>query len=412
MQSSRQAFLSIKRGFMANQNGRNVSMPDENRPDWRPQDDSGQRNRRSMSEDDDRFDRDEDRSLRGPQHWEDRTSRWDRDEGYRSTERYGQGQSGYGAGRYEEDRGFSSRNMGYPSHMDERARERGLDERFSQGRGGSSWGERDEGRGGRTSGYGHGEYRGRGGYLGPGGQQMGSQQGYGRNEGQWGNEGYTGMRDYGSRGQGMYYGPRGQDQTLYGQGDYGPRGPGMYGARTYGSGNQGMYGQGFGQGSSQGMQGGYGSSGSWGQGEHQVGGMYGHGPGSWSQGDRDQDMQRGSFGGPQGQPMRRSHRGKGPSGYMRSDERIREMVCEALSDDHDVDATNIDVTVKSGEVILSGTVEDRRQKRIAEDVAEQVSGVKDVQNQIRVAHDTRSSSTSKESEATTSSPKDDKKARA
>ena len=33
-----------------------------------------------------------------------------------------------------------------------------------------------------------------------------------------------------------------------------------------------------------------------------------------------------------------SHRGKGPKGYTRSDERIREHVCEVLSDDHHVDA--------------------------------------------------------------------------
>src|SRR6185369_1990030 len=83
--------------------------------------------------------------------------------------------------------------------------------------------------------------------------------------------------------------------------------------------------------------------------------------------------------------MRQSHRGKGPSGFMRSDDRIREMVCEALENDHNVDATNIEVTVKSGEVMLSGTVDDRMQKRMAEDCVEQVGGVKDVQNQIRIA---------------------------
>jgi osmotically-inducible protein OsmY len=81
---------------------------------------------------------------------------------------------------------------------------------------------------------------------------------------------------------------------------------------------------------------------------------------------------------------RPSHRGKGPSGYTRSDERIRETVCEMLTEHHHVDATNIEVTVKNGEVMLGGSVEDRRQKRLAEDIAEQVSGVKDVQNQIRV----------------------------
>jgi hypothetical protein len=49
-----------------------------------------------------------------------------------------------------------------------------------------------------------------------------------------------------------------------------------------------------------------------------------------------------------------------------------------------LDATEIEVAVTSGEVILSGTVDSRQAKRIAEDIAESISGVKEVQNQIRV----------------------------
>lgn len=78
------------------------------------------------------------------------------------------------------------------------------------------------------------------------------------------------------------------------------------------------------------------------------------------------------------------HRGKGPSTYQRSDERIRELVCEALTEDDRIDASNIEVSVKNGEVTLSGTVEDRPMKRASEDVVEAISGVKDVQNQVRV----------------------------
>ena len=79
-----------------------------------------------------------------------------------------------------------------------------------------------------------------------------------------------------------------------------------------------------------------------------------------------------------------SHRGKGPQAWQRSDERIREAVNEALTDDHDVDATHLEVAVKDGEVTLTGTVAERGMKRAAEDVAAAVSGVKDVQNQIRI----------------------------
>jgi len=78
-----------------------------------------------------------------------------------------------------------------------------------------------------------------------------------------------------------------------------------------------------------------------------------------------------------------SHQGKGPKGYTRSDERIREDVCDRLSDDDQIDARDITVTVKNAEVILEGSVNDRRSKHRAEDVAESVSGVKDVTNQLR-----------------------------
>ncbi|HEX6161067.1 MAG TPA: BON domain-containing protein [Thermoanaerobaculia bacterium] len=84
---------------------------------------------------------------------------------------------------------------------------------------------------------------------------------------------------------------------------------------------------------------------------------------------------------------RPSHRGKGPKNYQRSDERIREDVCERLAMDHDVDASDIEVTVSAGTVTLTGMVPDRRAKRRAEDISESISGVKDVENQIRVNRD-------------------------
>ena len=63
-----------------------------------------------------------------------------------------------------------------------------------------------------------------------------------------------------------------------------------------------------------------------------------------------------------------SHRGKGPKGYRPSDARLAEIVCERLTDDPFVDARNISVAVNDGEVTLTGSVEERRQKYIAEDV--------------------------------------------
>jgi osmotically-inducible protein OsmY len=82
------------------------------------------------------------------------------------------------------------------------------------------------------------------------------------------------------------------------------------------------------------------------------------------------------------------HKGKGPKGYTRSDERITEDINEKLYQDDYVDASNIEVSVSGGEVTLSGTVESRNVKRHAEDLAESVTGVKNVQNNLKVSSST------------------------
>jgi osmotically-inducible protein OsmY len=76
--------------------------------------------------------------------------------------------------------------------------------------------------------------------------------------------------------------------------------------------------------------------------------------------------------------------GRGPKGYRRDDNRIREDVSEELTQHGDIDASEITVEVRNGEVILTGTVPDRQSKRLAEDIAERSSGVREVQNQLRV----------------------------
>jgi len=80
----------------------------------------------------------------------------------------------------------------------------------------------------------------------------------------------------------------------------------------------------------------------------------------------------------------RGHYGRGPRGYVRSDERIREDINDRLTEDWLVDASDISVAVAQREVVLSGTVNTRREKRRAEDIAESVSGVEQVQNNIRI----------------------------
>jgi hypothetical protein len=81
------------------------------------------------------------------------------------------------------------------------------------------------------------------------------------------------------------------------------------------------------------------------------------------------------------------HRGKGPKNYTRSQERIKEDVSDKLSDDSFLDASDIDVEVNGNEVTLSGHVDSRYSKHRAEDIAEDVTGVAHVQNNLRV-HET------------------------
>jgi osmotically-inducible protein OsmY len=79
-----------------------------------------------------------------------------------------------------------------------------------------------------------------------------------------------------------------------------------------------------------------------------------------------------------------AHRGRGPSDYRRSDDRVCEDINDRLTDDPHIDASGIKVQVKDGEVTLSGTVDSRFAKRHAEDLAEGISGARHVQNNLRV----------------------------
>ena len=200
---------------------------------------------------------------------------------------------------------------------------------------------------------------------------------------------------YGQRGGGQ----RGLSTEAYGGGDFGYNNASQGGA--YGQG----YGRGaYGQGGSN--QGGYGGP-SYGRSDQGRAAAYGYsqddrfghggdqrrGQEPRSMWDRTSDEVSSWFGDDDAARRRRQdeiqagqHRGRGPSDYTRSDERIREDVNDRLTDDPHIDASTINVQIKSGEITLSGTVKNRNDKRHAEDLAESVSGVKHVQNNLRV-HD-------------------------
>ncbi|HEY8494696.1 MAG TPA: BON domain-containing protein [Myxococcota bacterium] len=77
------------------------------------------------------------------------------------------------------------------------------------------------------------------------------------------------------------------------------------------------------------------------------------------------------------------HAGKGPKNYRRSDERILDDVCQALERHPAIDASEIEVSCRNGEITLTGSVDTRRTRRLAEEVIEDLPGVRDVHNQLR-----------------------------
>lgn len=117
----------------------------------------------------------------------------------------------------------------------------------------------------------------------------------------------------------------------------------------------------------------------------------GRGEGGRSWWDRTRDQVTSWFGDHEAERRREwdlqmgGHRGRGPKGYRRSDERISEEVHERLTDDPWVDASGIQIAVVSGEVTLSGATPDRETKHRAEQIVEAISGVDHVQNNLRPA---------------------------
>lgn len=107
--------------------------------------------------------------------------------------------------------------------------------------------------------------------------------------------------------------------------------------------------------------------------------------------------QSGTYGdnsGSYGSASRGQFAGKGPKGWRRSDDRVKEDVCEYLERNAMIDASDVDITVAEGVVTLTGTVPDRQMKRMCEDEIEHLPGVKDVNNQLRVNRESSSSDSS------------------
>jgi hypothetical protein len=339
--------------------------------------DHGQRSNRSR--DDEYFASRERGRESSSRDYGDEDDRFDRDR--HGTEEWSPYNQQMPRGREEEE--YRSRRFGDEQRFDRM--ERGEDRwdrgaqygaQYNQGYGGQY--SQSGYRGQPSGGYGSSGYRGsqgggygedrwdRGGQYGHGGGQYGGgQSGYGSGmqhrfdeDRQMGPSRFDDDRQFGGM-QGRYWEDR-QPSGGYNAGFGGrfdeERQSGGQGYGQYGQGQRGQYNQ-------PGQGGQYGQFGPHGREHQQFGGGLGQGQGP-------------------GQGMNRIS-GKGPKGYRRSDERIKEDVCDRLSDGY-IDASEINVQVSDGVVTLTGTVTDKHAKRMAEDIVEQLSGVKDVQNQIRV----------------------------
>jgi hypothetical protein len=231
----------------------------------------------------------------------------------------------------------------------------------------------------------------------------GSQAGYGE-QGSSGYEGGPGYGLPGGYGSHAGYSPTGRRGGFASPGSHGSHSmsggfggqgsgrPGAgYGSQSGGesppNGGYGPQGGGYGSQSSYASHGGYGSpgqrwqSGYGGDGEQRSQG-YGTHAGYGSQGGY----------GPQGEAhwpqsswaQQGRARKRGPKGYKRSDERIREDLCERLMESDFIDSSEVTIEVNGGKVIMDGTVPERRMKHAIEDMAVATSGVTDVENKVRV----------------------------
>jgi osmotically-inducible protein OsmY len=263
---------------------------------------------------------------------------------------YGRPTSGYGMEGYGPERGREDRDR--------------TEDRWSRGRESSRWGEprdRDDSWRQANRPSSSGQSWGAGGFRGQdwaeGGREQrndyrdrgsGWQEGSGRSQG-------SGTWEESGRGKEGRYGTAYMGRGGAGQGDYGQGGysQGGYGQGGYGYGGQTGYGGG---------QSGYGS-GYRGQTGYGYGGSQ-YGSGQYGQTRQDRIV-------------------RPPRNYKRSDDRIREDVCEAIMRAQDVDAGDVEVQVSGTEVTLTGVVEDRHDKRRIEDIAHDVTGVSEVNNQLR-----------------------------
>jgi hypothetical protein len=82
--------------------------------------------------------------------------------------------------------------------------------------------------------------------------------------------------------------------------------------------------------------------------------------------------------------VERHYIGRGPKGWKRTDEMLKEEVSLALTRSLEVDPSELEVEVKDHCVYLKGTLPTKGMRLVAEDLVGSVPGVEDVFTQIRI----------------------------
>lgn len=337
-----------------------------------------------MADYDDRYRGHDDRQTDRSRMDRDRTERSRSDEDrYRRSGYGGEFRREFGGGDYGSLDFYGSRDYG----GDPPARFRDEDRR-NEGR--QDYGRRDQGSGGRSGrDYGRTDYAGGmrddmrrftgdrdpgwSGYRGHAERDIGDRRGYG---GSFDDD--RGRRDDDIGG----FGGR------YDEGTYGARGGNRDSGYSYGGGMGQNYGQGYSPsayrtaaggnydrgGPGRGMDRGDDDRGFFSRAGDEIASWFGS---ESAEQRRERDARQGDSGA-------QHHAGRGPRNYQRSDSRIQEDINDRLTADPYLDASDVEVAVSNGEATLTGTVRSRQDKRRAEDIADDVSGIRHVQNNLRV----------------------------
>lgn len=100
---------------------------------------------------------------------------------------------------------------------------------------------------------------------------------------------------------------------------------------------------------------------------------------------RDADLSFGGSGTEWNRNLNRTNVGKGPKGWLLSDEKLKDRVSEVLYHSHDVDPSEMEISVEDRVVYLKGNIKSCGMKQVAEDLVASIPGVEDVFTQLKVS---------------------------